>query len=237
MRREAAVVVAAGLGRRLGPEGARPKALMTVAGRSLLELALIGLRDASVREIVVVHTPGHEAAFAAACERQGVTRLVPGGDTRTASVGKGLAAIADDVDVVAVHDAARPLTPPRVIRAVLDTVGGDVVAVAPGVAVTDTLKRVSDDRITGTLDRRDVHAIHTPQAFVPAVLRAAMEHVTDGTGVTDDLSLVERALADGVVIGVIRLVAGSPWDLKITYPEDLEIAEALLAARGAGGRA
>ncbi len=198
-----------------------------MAGRTLLELALRGVRDAGVRDIVVVHTPGHEDAFAAVCQPQGVGRLVPGGETRTDSVRAGLAAVSDDVEVVATHDAARALTPARVIRAVLDTVAGDVVAAAPGTLVPDTLKRATDGRVVATVDREGVHAVHTPQAFVPAVLAAALDHAGDAT---DDLALVERAIADGIVAGDVRLVAGSHWDLKITYPEDLEAAEALLAA-------
>jgi 2-C-methyl-D-erythritol 4-phosphate cytidylyltransferase len=232
-RREAVVLVAAGVGRRLGPHADGPKALVSVAGRTLLDLALTGLRDAAVQDVIVVHTPGVARAFEDTCQRHGVLRLVPGGDRRTDSVRAGVAAVPDDVPVVAIHDAARALTPGRVIRAVLDAVSGDVVAAAPAQPVADTLKRADDGRVLGTVDRSGLFAVHTPQAFDAEVLRAALAH---GADATDDLALVERAIADGVVAGRIRLVSGSPWDLKITYPEDLEVAEALLASRRRGAR-
>lgn len=233
MRREAVVVVAAGVGRRLDASKARPKALVTVGGRPLLDLALEGLRAADVADVVVVHTPGHAADFADVCRRQGVTALVPGGATRTASVRAGLGAVAADTEVVAIHDAARALTPAPVVRAVLDAVVGDVVAAAPAVAVADTLKRAEDGRVVATLDRAGVHAVQTPQAFVPAVLRRAL---AAGVEATDDLALVERAIADGTVAGEVRLVPGSAWGLKVTYPEDLVLAAALLVARREASR-
>lgn len=227
MRPEAVVLVAAGVGQRLGPAADGPKALVTVAGSTVLELALRGLRAAAVRDVVVVHTPGYERTFADIGRRHAVTRLVPGGDTRSDSVRAGLAEVGAAVDVVAVHDAARALTPARVIRSVLDAVRDDVVAAAPAVTVRDTLKRVVDDEVVGTVDRSELRAVHTPQAFVPDVLREALRGDADAT---DDLGLVERAIAEGRVEGRIELVAGSPWDLKITYPEDLRLAEVLLAA-------
>lgn len=226
------MLVAAGVGERLGQMSDGPKALVTVGGSTLLELALGRLRDAGIREIVVVHTPGYERTFADIARRAAVDRLVPGGDTRTASVRAGLAEVQDAVDVVAVHDAARALTPAPVIRSVLEAVVDDVVAAAPALAVTDTLKRVVGNEVVGTVDRSDLRAVHTPQAFVPDVLRTVM---ADAHEATDDLALVERGIADGRVEGRIELVAGSPWGLKITYPEDLRLAEALLVADRAGG--
>ncbi|MBW3621192.1 MAG: 2-C-methyl-D-erythritol 4-phosphate cytidylyltransferase [Actinobacteria bacterium] len=227
MTRESVVLVAAGAGERLGAAASGPKALVTVAGTTLLELALRGLRDAGVRDIVVVHTPGHARAFADVARRHAVTRLVPGGETRTASVRAGLDEVELATEVVAVHDAARALTPATVIRAVLDAVRGDVVAVAPALAVPDTLKRVVAGEVVATVDRSDLQAVHTPQAFVPDVLREALAGADDAT---DDLGLVERAIAEGRVQGRIALVAGSPRDLKITYPEDLDLVASLLAA-------
>lgn len=232
MRPEAVVLVAAGVGERLGRMADGPKALVTIAGVTLLDLALQGLRAAAIRDVVVVHTPGYERTFADIGRRHAVTRLVPGGETRTASVRAGLAEIGSAVEVVAVHDAARALMPARVIRSVLDAVRGDVVAAAPARAVADTLKRVDRDEVVGTVDRSELRAVQTPQAFVPDVLRTALADPGDAT---DDLGLVERALADGRVEGRIELVAGSPWGLKITYPEDLRLAEALLGADRPGG--
>jgi 2-C-methyl-D-erythritol 4-phosphate cytidylyltransferase len=228
-RREAVVVVAAGTGDRLGPGGSGPKALVRVAGRTLLDLALDGLRQAAVQEVVVVHTPGYEQPFADIGRRHGVLLLVPGGATRSDSVRAGLQAVPSDVAVVAVHDAARPLTPPEVVRAVLDTVSGDVVAAAPARPVVDTLKRTDGERILDTVDRSGLVGVQTPQAFVPEVLRAAL---AGGGEASDDLAFVERAIADGVVTGRVQLVAGSPVGFKVTYPEDLDLLDALVAAHG-----
>jgi 2-C-methyl-D-erythritol 4-phosphate cytidylyltransferase len=218
----AAVLVAAGRGERLGVGG--PKALLPLAGRTLLEHALDGLRGAGVRRLVVVHPAGvGETAAQLAPD----ATLAIGGDTRTASVRAGLAAVDDDVEVVAVHDAARPLMPVEVIREALAAVTGDVVAAAPARPVPDTLKRVVDGDVVGTVDRHDLVAVQTPQVFRRVVLDAALARDREAT---DDLALVEALLADGGAHGRIVTVPGSALGLKITWPEDLELAEALCRA-------
>lgn len=219
------VVVAAGSGERLG--AGRPKALVEVAGRSLIAHAVAGLGEAGFTSVVVVHTPGEEAAFRAAVAGAGTDAgvevvLVPGGADRSASVRAGLAALPGDVEVVAVHDAARAFTPPAVLRAVVAAVTGDVVAAAPAVPVADTLKRVDGDRVTGTVDRSELVAVQTPQVFPAAVIRAV---ATEGASATDELALVEQHLADGRLEGRIVWVPGSARGFKVTVPEDLELAE------------
>lgn len=226
MRREALIVVAAGLGTRLGAAGGQPKALVTVRGRTLLDLTLERVRDAAIGYVVVVHTPGIEQPFLDIAQRHGVAAVVPGGETRTASVRAGLDALPDDVELIGIHDAARALLPAELIRAAYDCVRDRTVAVAPGTAVADTLKRVdADARVLETVDRSDLQAVQTPQVFRADALRAAMEH---GDEATDDLALVEQAIADGVVDGEVRLIGGSPLGFKVTYPQDLQLAEALL---------
>jgi 2-C-methyl-D-erythritol 4-phosphate cytidylyltransferase len=221
------VVVAAGVGRRLGASGGGPKALVELAGRSLLSHALERLRAAVPgAALVVVHTPGHADTFAA--ETGDGALMVPGGDTRTASVRAGLAALPSDVDVVAVHDAARALTPPSVVAAAVAAVAGRTVAAAPGTPVPDTLKRVGDGaRVLGTVPRDGVWAVQTPQVFARVALEAAHRWAGERTS-TDDLALVEEAVAAGAVDGEVVLVPGSAWAMKITYPDDLRVAEALL---------
>ncbi|MFA9444184.1 2-C-methyl-D-erythritol 4-phosphate cytidylyltransferase [Egicoccus sp. AB-alg6-2] len=220
------VVVAAGVGERLGH--GRPKALVELAGRPLLHHALRGLHRAGMPPAVVVHTPGEEAAFRTAAAEFEVAALVPGAATRTGSVAAGLAALGPTPDVILVHDAARALTPPSVMRAVAAAVTGDVVAAAPGMPVSDTLKRVSgDEEVVATVPREDLRAIQTPQAFTRAALSAA--HATREEA-TDDLALVERLLADGRLRGRIVVVAGAATAMKVTYPHDLVVAEALLRA-------
>jgi 2-C-methyl-D-erythritol 4-phosphate cytidylyltransferase len=218
-----AVVVAAGRGERLGDE--RPKALVVVAGRPLVAHAVAALRATGIHHLVVVHTPGEEAAFRAAVADDRVS-LTPGGADRSASVRAGVAALPDEVRVVAVHDAARAFTPPAVIRSTVDAVTGDVLAAAPALPVADTLKRTSGDEVVGTVDRTDLVAVQTPQVFP----RDVLAEVTRGEArATDDLALVERRLADGGLSGRIVWVPGSVRGAKITHPEDLVLAEALAA--------
>jgi 2-C-methyl-D-erythritol 4-phosphate cytidylyltransferase len=221
-----AVVVAAGRGIRLG--AGRPKALTRLADATLLEHALAGLRAAGVDRIVVVHPPDHAEAFAPLV---GEATLVPGGATRTDSVRAGVVALPAEVQLVAVHDAARALTPPEVTRAVLAAVAGDVLAAAPGCPVADTLKRVvpADGRheVRATVARDDLVAVQTPQAFPREVLELAL---ASGRSASDDLGLVEALLADGRLHGRVVVVPGSALGLKVTWPDDVVVAEALLAA-------
>lgn len=219
-----AVVVAAGTGERLGRP--RPKALVEVAGRALVAWAVAGLREAGVATVVVVHTPGEREAFAGALDAQASDRevvLVPGGADRSASVRAGAAALPEGVEVVAIHDAARAFTPPTVIRSALDAVGGDVVAAAPAVPVADTLKRISGDQVVTTVERADLVAIQTPQVLLRDVLTVV---AAADVAATDDLALVEAAIADGHLRGRVVWVPGSPRGFKITFPEDLALAEA-----------
>lgn len=225
-RHVGAVLVAAGRGERLG--GDRPKALVEVAGRPLFSWAVANLRRAGVEHLVVVHTPGEAEAFAGATADAAVV-LTPGGKDRSASVRAGLAALPDEVTVVAVHDAARAFTPPEVVRAVITAVGGEVLAAAPALPVADTLKRVAGQRVEATVDRRSLVAVQTPQVFPRTVLEA----VVGGTA-TDDLALVEEHLESGDLTGRIVWVPGSPRGLKVTYPDDLAVAETFAATEAAG---
>lgn len=223
------MIVAAGMGRRLGAANeVGPKALMELGGRTLLELALGTLAAVpEIADLVVVHPPGHREAFAPLVGPEVV--LVPGGRTRTDSVRAGLAALPDGAAVVAVHDAARPLVPTDVVVEVLAAVGGEVVAAAPGLPLTDTVKRVEGDgTVTGTVDRAGLWTVHTPQVVRRDVLELALAQGLDAA--TDDLGLVERLLESGDVSGRVLLVRGDPRAMKITYPQDLVVAEALLAA-------
>lgn len=223
-----AVIVAAGRGVRLGAD--RPKALLEVAGRALVAHAVERVLAAGIDHLVVVHTPGERAAFAAALERTPAT-LVEGGATRTASVRAGVAALPPEVEVVAIHDAARAFTPPQVVAATVAAVTGgdaDVLGAAPGLPVTDTLKRVVDGEVVGTVERDELVAIQTPQTFRRAVLAAALEL---GDAATDDLGLVERLRDVGAVHGRLVTVPGAAAALKVTFPEDVAEAERLAERR------
>jgi 2-C-methyl-D-erythritol 4-phosphate cytidylyltransferase len=237
------VLVAAGAGTRLGSPG--PKALVEVAGRSLLAHALAGLAAAGLPPAVVVHAPGQRDAFAASAGALPVAAWVPGGASRTDSVRAGVAALPDRVEVVAVHDAARPLTPPDVMRATVAAVAGDVLAAAPGLAVADTLKELTSapdgdaaggadatadllGEVVTTVDRSALVGVQTPQVFPRAVLWTALGTADEAT---DDLALVEQLIARGELTGRVVVVRGSVWGWKVTTPSDLTLVTALAAAR------
>lgn len=227
----AAVVVAAGVGERLG--AGRCKALVELDGRPLVAHALERLEAAGVfGAIVVVHTPGEAEAFASACREHDVAALVPGGAQRTDSVRHGVDALDPATQRIAIHDAARCLTPSEVIARTVEAVHGDVIAAAPGLPVPDTLKRVVDGRVVATVDRHEVWAVHTPQVVEARALRTALAWAGADVA-TDDLGLIERAIDAGVVSGQVRVVLGDVRDLKITYPQDLALARDLLRGESA----
>jgi 2-C-methyl-D-erythritol 4-phosphate cytidylyltransferase len=154
-------------------------------------------------------------------------RIAPGGPERGDSVVNGLRLIGDDVDLVLVHDGARPFISRDVIDRVLDA--APAIAAVP---VTDTIKQVDEGgTITGTPDRARLWQAQTPQGFPRAALVRAYERAReDGVAATDDAALYER------YVGPVRVVMGSYRNLKVTRPEDLPIAEALaLAPDGAPG--
>lgn len=145
---------------------------------------------------------------------------VPGGNRRQDSVAAGLAQIPDEDALVLVHDAARPLLKPELVqRVVARLLIGDVGGVVPAVPVRDTIKRVEHEQVIGTVDRRDLVAVQTPQGFDIGTLRAA--HAASTIEATDDASMVEA------IGGTIAVVDGDPMNLKVTYPEDLLLIEAL----------
>jgi 2-C-methyl-D-erythritol 4-phosphate cytidylyltransferase len=147
----------------------------------------------------------------------------PGGVTRSDSVRCGLAAIPEGVDLIVVHDAARPLAEPELFRRVIAAVHAGADAAIPAVSLADTIKRVARERVVETLDRSALVAVQTPQAFRADMLRKAHAGAPEAT---DDAGLIE-ALG-----GVVVIVEGDRANFKITAPEDLILAAALLAARG-----
>jgi len=216
-----ALVPAAGLGVRLGP-GA-PKALRLLAGEPLLVHAVRGLREApEVGEIVVAAPPGEAGEVAALLSAYDVA-VVEGGDTRSRSVAAALAALPPGVELVLVHDAARCLTPPAVVAAVVAALRDGAEAVVPVLALADTVKRVDEERVLATVPRADLRAAQTPQGFRREVLEAA--HAGAGDLHTDDAGMVE-ALGGAVVT-----VTGHEEAFKVTRPLDLLLAEAVLRER------
>jgi 2-C-methyl-D-erythritol 4-phosphate cytidylyltransferase len=208
-----AVVVAAGSGTRFGA----PKQFADLAGRSVVEWSLDTARQACAG-VVLVLPPDRASDPAPAWKADAV---VAGGATRSESVRAGLDAIPAEADVVAVHDAARPLAPLDLWRAVIDTVVAGADAAIPAVPVTDTVKEVRAGGHLLTLDRSRLVAVQTPQAFRASLLKEVHHR---GAEATDDAALVEAAG------GAVQLVPAPPHNLKITSPLDLVVAAALIEA-------
>ncbi|MDE0708989.1 MAG: IspD/TarI family cytidylyltransferase [bacterium] len=202
------VVVAAGRGVRFGA----PKHATRLAGRPLWQWARDALLESGARGVVVVgDVPGG----------------VEGGSERHLSVARGIEELDPEATVIAVHDAARPLASPALMKRmyrVLAESGAD--GVVPVLPVADALKRVDadGDRIVDTIDRQGVACAQTPQVFRADVLRRAHAHHAEGAP-PDDASMVE-ALG-----GRVMAVAGERSAMKVTYPEDLMLAEAFLRHR------
>lgn len=199
------IVVAGGSGLRFGG----PKHSMELQGKPLWSWGRDMLVEAGISHVVVVGpVPGG----------------IPGGNRRRDSVAAGLAEIPEDVDYVIVHDAARPLATTTMVTSIIDTLlTRDVDGVAPAVPVRDTLKEVDDkDIVSGTLPRDHLVAVQTPQGFVARALREA--HGALEGSYTDDAGMVEE---NG---GRVIVVPGDPRNLKVTFPEDLAVVRALVAA-------
>ncbi len=218
----AAIIPAAGSGERLG--GAVPKAFLCLGDRSLLERSAAMVGD--LVDLLVVAVAA-ELTETAASQLNGVAArcvVVVGGARRQDSVAAGLAALPADIDIVLVHDAARPLMPVAVGRAVLAAVQAGAAAVVPVLPVTDTLKSVdTDGRVVSTIVRSGLVAVQTPQGFQRRVLDLA--HRADTGDVTDDAAMVEALGFE------VRTVPGDLAGFKITTPYDVVLAEAVLAPR------
>lgn len=212
------LILAAGLGRRFG----RPKQFARVHGRPLLWYSLRAFdRCPGLDGWVVVTLPGRVAAVRRLCRDAGFRRLlavIPGGERRTDSVARGLAALPAS-GRVAVHDAARPLITPTMLRAGFTAAGRQPATYA--VPVSDTLKRAAGNRITGTVDRTGLWAVQTPQYFPLPLLRRA--HAAGaGSAATDDCQLVEE-------LGIRpRLITSPAPNPKVTVAGDIKLVAALL---------
>jgi 2-C-methyl-D-erythritol 4-phosphate cytidylyltransferase len=218
------IVLAAGRGERLGL--GTPKAFLELGGEPLLVRAGRSASLASgVSSIVVVVPPGLETEAEGLLDRVGPHVVVPGGDTRRASVAAGLNRVPPDAGVVLCHDAARPFAGTDLFEEVIAGLQ-DAEGVVPVVPVPDTVKRVRDGVVMGTEPREELALAQTPQAFRAEALRDAHSRVDIGADPTDDASLLERAGYR------VRAVPGDPVNFKITTLEDLARAEALLHRTG-----
>ena len=216
---------------------ATPKQYVPLAGRTVLWHAVHAVCVPQVSAVFVVLAANDEhfarqdwSAFAGK-----VNPLYCGGATRRDSVLNGLAAVRGIVDAddwMLVHDAARPCLPAADLRRLIDEGAGDAIGAILALPVAETVKRAGKDeggvqRIAATEDRSQLWLAQTPQMFRVGLLIQALSHTANAT---DEAAAVEA-------LGLRpRLVLGSRENLKITYPEDVAIAEAILAARGREAR-
>ena len=205
--------------------GGVQKPFLELAGEPVLVHALRPFLAQSTVVSIVVALPPDDAAsppswLTGLDER---ITVVAGGDTRTASVGNAMAALPTDVDLIAVHDAARPLVTTDVVAECIDVASEGKGAVA-GCPAIDTMKEVDEaSRVLATADRSRLWRAHTPQVFPAALLREAYRRAESVA--TDDAALAEQ-------MGVeIHMVDSGAWNLKVTRPEDVPVAEALLRMR------
>lgn len=215
------VVPAAGIGTRMG---GRKKQYLLLKGRPVLAHALQPFLDHPSLAIAVVALPPEDASEPPPWLREldPRVRVVAGGRSRGESVFRGLQAL-PEVDVVMVHDGARPLVSLETVDACFQAALAGTGAVA-GLPAVDTLKEVDEEgRILSTPDRSRIWHAHTPQAFPAALIRQAYADAQDrGFPATDDAALAEH-------MGFpVRMVRGNPENLKVTRPQDVAVAEALL---------
>lgn len=224
-----ALIVAAGSGERLG--AGRPKALVELAGRPLVQWSIDALAGVSaIQQIVVAMPPG--AYPAPGLTSADDVLFVDGGASRSQSVGMALAAAqehAGKADLVLVHDAARPMVTAALAETVIAALDqdNDAHAAIAAMPVTDTVKRVDPaGAVHETLDRSELWAVQTPQVFRREDLQRALDVAPEELArATDDAWLIERGG------GKVIVVKASDENLKVTTPLDLRLAELLLTER------
>lgn len=221
-----AIIVAAGSGTRMG----RPKQFLPLNGRPVVEWALEAFLAVPEVEKIVLVMSGQDVREHGERLRSDRVQVVEGGATRMGSVRNGFAALPASSEVVAVHDGARPLVTPDIVRRSLSEALASGAAVC-AVPAKDTLKQVSSEGwVSATPERSEYWQAQTPQAYRRRVLAEALERFAGAADATDESQLVEKAGHR------VKIVPSSYENLKVTTPEDVVLASALLAARGGGLR-
>lgn len=221
-----AVVPAAGRSVRMGED----KLFLPLGDSPVLLRTLWALEQCEgITEIVVVTREDQIVPVGQLCRDAGlikVHKVVVGGETRTESVLAGLREADPSAELIAVHDAARPLLTGALLEEVLKA-AAQYGAAAPAVPVKDTIKRAVKGVVESTPDRSELFSVQTPQVFEHGLLLGALEKaLAEGAQLTDDCSAVER-------LGMpVHLTAGSYENIKLTTPEDLAVAESILERRG-----
>lgn len=223
-----AIIAAAGAGRRLG--AATPKQLLDIGGGTMLQHSLRAFLDhPRVSEVVLVLPEGSTVALPPEPGRVGAIRSASGGARRQDSVANAFDVVSPSADVVLIHDAARPFVTADLIDRTIDGAAAHGAAIA-ALPSRDTVKRVADGVITGTIPRESVYLAQTPQGFRRDVLAKAVALGRSGVEATDEAALAERAGYS------VHVVDGDPGNMKITTMEDLEAARQRTSAAAATHR-
>jgi 2-C-methyl-D-erythritol 4-phosphate cytidylyltransferase len=222
-----ALVLAGGVGSRMG----RPKQFIDLLGEPVLLHTMRAFEEAP--EVARIYTVGDDARVEELAAELGISKYAgcaPPGESRPLSARSGLRLCRDEEEenLVLIHDGARCLVTPGLIRRVVAAALGDPAAdgVVPALPVSDTVKVAENGTVLETLDRTKLHAVQTPQAFRLGLLREIYAEPEERQrDATDDASLVEKAG------GRVLIVDGEKTNMKLTSPEDLVFAEAILRAR------
>lgn len=218
-----AIIAAGGSGTRFQSE--KPKQFLEISGKPLIFHTLDRFEKCSSIDEIVLVLPSNETeefkTLAESRHLKKLKRIIAGGKTRAESVFKGLQAVNENCRIVAVHDGARPLVSSEEISQTIQKAKETGAACLTG-KVTDTIKQIAGDKITGTIDRETLRRALTPQCFQIEILQKAFAGADLSEAVTDECFLVERLGCE------IAFVDGSAQNIKITTREDLVIAEILL---------
>lgn len=215
-----AIIVAGGVGKRMG----QPKQFLKIAGKPMLAWTIDAFQRVKAVDGIILVAAQDQLAQAKKLKASKIIAVVPGGKQRQDSVKNGLAALPQGVQIVLIHDGARPAVLAETINATIREAKQHGAAIA-AVPVKDTIKRVArhESRVSETIDRNGLWAAQTPQTFTTALIKKAYEQLKHD--VTDDASAVEQ-------FGIpVRVVTGSVSNLKVTTPDDLPIAAAILKGR------
>jgi len=214
-----AIIVAAGLGKRFGS----PKSFAPLNGKMILDYCLetFNCHPGIFEMVLVLRETSEKCLFIDRFEK--LKAVASGGERRQDSVFSGFQQINPaQGDIVLIHDAARPLVKAELIDSIIKK-ARETGAAIPVLPVSDTIKKINGDRVSQTIDRQALYHTQTPQGFSCEILNRAFEANGKDQGMyTDEAALVEQLGQD------VFVVPGDPSNLKITFPEDLKIAEALI---------
>lgn len=226
MKKVAAIIVAAGNSTRMGGVN---KQFADLCGKPVIVRTLSAFEKCEyISEIIISTRKSDIDEIKKVAQEFGISKLktvVEGGATRAQSVRNAVACVSDDCRLLAIHDGARPLITDEVIKRAVEK-ANECGAAAVGVPIKDTLKKVDQQgNIICTVDRSELFGVQTPQVFDKGLYLKALNDSDDSESCTDDCLLIEK------IGGTVAMVSGDSGNLKITTPDDLPIAEAIIKLR------